>query len=152
MEHYPGTVIFATNAITNYDYAFQRRFQYNLHFALPDVRARRHILELQCFSEKIAPSVDRDELAEKLEGFSGGDIHNVVRRAIVRGMQAIVAGQASAIQQHHFLYAIECVAKSRAAFHKTTPMPLGLPLAHPSAVSSGGTQTPPPPDEGPSTL
>ena len=45
---------------------------------LPDLETRRELLKLNLQSIKVAEDVNLEELAEKIDGYSGADITNVV--------------------------------------------------------------------------
>jgi len=128
LDVYKGVVIFATNNIVNYDVAFQRRFHYNIHFPLPESDARCQILQKHCLSDRLSSDVGFGGLAEEMEKFSGGDIENVVKRAVIQGMRDILGGYADSISPVHFEKAIKTVKSSKEAFASkaTKPLPLQM--------------------------
>ena len=77
-------VIGATNKPWKLDEPFIRRFQKRIYVPLPDKGARRKMLELLTSKIKLAPDVDLDALAEKLEGYSGSDIKDIVQGAYLK--------------------------------------------------------------------
>ena len=77
-------VIGATNKPWKLDEPFIRRFQKRIYVPLPDKEARRKMLELLTSKIKLAPDVDLDVLAEKLEGYSGSDIKDIVQGAYLK--------------------------------------------------------------------
>lgn len=52
-------------------------FRFYLDIPLPDAESRRELLRLNLSTIKVADDVDLDELADKIEGYSGADITNV---------------------------------------------------------------------------
>ena len=77
-------VIGATNKPWKLDEPFIRRFQKRIYVPLPDLRARRRLLELLTRNIRLASDVDLDRLAEMLEGYSGSDIRDIVQSAYIR--------------------------------------------------------------------
>ncbi|MBN1417874.1 MAG: ATP-binding protein [Planctomycetes bacterium] len=73
----------ATNEPWALDPAILRpgRFDEKIYVALPDRAARRRILAMNLDAKPLAPDVDLDLLAERLEGMSGADIRNICRKA-----------------------------------------------------------------------
>jgi transitional endoplasmic reticulum ATPase len=57
------------------------RFDYILPFAKPDVAERAAIMRLCCRRVPLAPDVDFDEFAGRLEGFTGADIESLCKKA-----------------------------------------------------------------------
>ncbi len=77
-------VIGATNKPWKLDEPFIRRFQKRIYVPLPDLRARRRLLEILTRNIRLASDVDLDRLAEMLEGYSGSDIRDIVQSAYIR--------------------------------------------------------------------
>ncbi len=77
-------VIGATNKPWKLDEPFIRRFQKRIYVPLPDVKARRKLLEMLTSKIKLAPDVDLDKLARMLEGYNGSDIKDIVFDAYMR--------------------------------------------------------------------
>ncbi|TET31896.1 MAG: ATP-binding protein [Planctomycetota bacterium] len=73
----------ATNRPWEIDEAVLRpgRFDNKFHIGLPDLEARRRILELNLEGRAIEDDVDLDALAVQLEGYSGADIRNICDHA-----------------------------------------------------------------------
>lgn len=71
-----------------------------------------------------------------MEGFSGGDIQNTVKRAVVRGMRDVLAGIADQISQPHFELGIGIVKASKEAFANkfTRSVPLHVIKPGPSRI------------------
>ncbi|MDR1719818.1 MAG: ATP-binding protein, partial [Dysgonamonadaceae bacterium] len=79
MENLNGILIATTNLTENLDKAFERRFLYKIEFGMPSLEAKTAIWRsnLQNISGNEAT-----ELAQKFD-FSGGQIENIVRKAMV---------------------------------------------------------------------
>jgi transitional endoplasmic reticulum ATPase len=75
----------ATNVPWQLDPAMLRpgRFDEKVYIPLPDLPARRKMLDIYFGKRPIDTTVDLDALALKLEGFSGADIRYVCDRAAV---------------------------------------------------------------------
>jgi SpoVK/Ycf46/Vps4 family AAA+-type ATPase len=88
MDRFEGVLIFATNRLDNYDYAFMRRILTHIEFELPDreclVRLWRGL-----FPEQMprAADVDFASLADHSAGLAGGDLLNVVLLAAGRAVE-----------------------------------------------------------------
>jgi len=81
---HPGLLfIGATNEPWALDPAVLRpgRFDEKIYVPLPDFAARRRILELNLKGRPLSPEVNLDDLAERLEGYSGADIANICAKA-----------------------------------------------------------------------
>ena len=76
-------LIAATNRPDVLDPALQRpgRFDRQVVVPLPDIRGRRHILEVHTKRTPLAGDVDLDVLAKGSPGFSGADLENLVNEA-----------------------------------------------------------------------
>lgn len=83
LDAFDGIVAFATNLARNFDSAFVRRIPIHIAIPLPDRDGRRRIAET--LLPKAVPfrsEVDFDVLAAETEGFSGGDLKNVVVNSV----------------------------------------------------------------------
>jgi len=92
----------ATNVPWQLDTAVLRpgRFDEKVYIPLPDLAARRKMLEIYLGKRPVADDVDLDGLAVKLEGFSGADIKYVCdRSATVPFLQSVVSGKEGEITQ-----------------------------------------------------
>jgi len=76
-------VIATTNRPDLIDSALLRpgRLDRHIHVPVPDEDARRKILDVHTRNKPLADDVDRDELAERMEGYVGADIEAVTREA-----------------------------------------------------------------------
>lgn len=77
-------VIAATNKPWDLDEPFIRRFQKRIYVGLPDFTARKRLLQMLLSKLPAGANVDIDELARRLEGYSGSDIKDLVQDAYMR--------------------------------------------------------------------
>jgi transitional endoplasmic reticulum ATPase len=75
----------ATNVPWQLDPAVLRpgRFDQKIYIPLPDLAARRKMLDLYLSKRPLADGIDLDAVAQRLEGFSGADIKYICDRAAV---------------------------------------------------------------------
>jgi len=116
-ERHEGALLFigATNEPWMLDPAVLRpgRFDEKIYVPLPDLPARRRILEMNLRGKPLAPDVDIGELAELMEGYSGADIVNVCRKvADAAFLKAVKAGVDRPIRMSDFLSALHEVHPS----------------------------------------
>jgi SpoVK/Ycf46/Vps4 family AAA+-type ATPase len=87
LESFNGIVIFATNLIRNYDRAFETRIFKHIKFELPDKELRKELIRSLIPSkvpiENPLNDHDIELLATISEGFSGRDIKNAIRDALI---------------------------------------------------------------------
>ena len=85
----------ATNVPWQLDPAVLRpgRFDEKVYIPLPDLAARRKLLELYLEKRPLADDVNLDTLAERLEGYSGADIKYLCDRCAVVPFLHAVAGR-----------------------------------------------------------
>jgi transitional endoplasmic reticulum ATPase len=92
----------ATNVPWQLDPAVLRpgRFDERVYIPLPDVAARKKMLELYLNHRPVAADVNLDELANQLEGYSGADIKYICdRAAMVPFLQSVATGTEGQIGQ-----------------------------------------------------
>jgi SpoVK/Ycf46/Vps4 family AAA+-type ATPase len=77
-------VIGSTNRPFDLDEAVLRRFPRRILVDLPDLETRREILEVTLAENRVDPSVNFTTIAERLEGYTGSDIKEVCREAVVQ--------------------------------------------------------------------
>eukprot|EP00520_Triparma_pacifica_P017188 CAMPEP_0118646488 /NCGR_PEP_ID=MMETSP0785-20121206/8084_1 /TAXON_ID=91992 /ORGANISM="Bolidomonas pacifica, Strain CCMP 1866" /LENGTH=1321 /DNA_ID=CAMNT_0006538487 /DNA_START=131 /DNA_END=4093 /DNA_ORIENTATION=- len=77
-------VIGSTNRPFDLDEAVLRRFPRRILVDLPDLETRTEILEVTMQNNRVAKAVNFTKIAEKLEGYTGSDIKEVCREAVVR--------------------------------------------------------------------
>ncbi len=86
----------ATNVPWQLDPAVLRpgRFDEKIYIPLPDLQARRMLLELLLSHRPVSADVNLDELAARLEGYSGADIKYICdRAATVPFLASVASGQ-----------------------------------------------------------
>jgi SpoVK/Ycf46/Vps4 family AAA+-type ATPase len=76
-------VIASTNRPFDLDEAVLRRLPRRILVELPDVSTRYNVLSVALAHNRLHPSVNLTQLAEELEGYSGSDIKEVCREAVV---------------------------------------------------------------------
>jgi ATPase family AAA domain-containing protein 1 len=77
-------VIGSTNRPFDLDEAVLRRFPRRILVDLPDLETRQEILEVTLAENRLDPAVNLTEIAERLDGFTGSDLKEVCREAVVR--------------------------------------------------------------------
>ncbi|KAJ8326861.1 Katanin p60 ATPase-containing subunit A1 [Batrachochytrium dendrobatidis] len=85
-------VLAATNFPWHIDEALRRRLEKRIYIPLPDLNSRRELLKLSLESIKIADDVDLEDLAKKIDGYSGADITNICRDASMMSMRKRIRG------------------------------------------------------------
>jgi SpoVK/Ycf46/Vps4 family AAA+-type ATPase len=77
-------VIGSTNRPFDLDEAVLRRFPRRILVDLPDLDTRREILEVTLAENRLGPDVNLTKIAERLEGYTGSDLKEVCREAVVQ--------------------------------------------------------------------
>lgn len=77
-------VIGSTNRPFDLDEAVLRRFPRRILVDLPDLETRTEILEVTLAENRLDPSVNLTKIAERLDGYTGSDIKEVCREAVVQ--------------------------------------------------------------------
>mmetsp|Transcript_31129 Transcript_31129/g.51887 ORF Transcript_31129/g.51887 Transcript_31129/m.51887 type:complete len:309 (-) Transcript_31129:144-1070(-) len=77
-------VIGSTNRPFDLDDAVLRRFPRRILVDLPDLETRKEILEVTLAENRLDPGVNLTLVAERLEGYTGSDIKEVCREAVVQ--------------------------------------------------------------------
>ena len=77
-------VIGSTNRPCDLDEAVLRRFPRRVLVDLPDLKTRTEILEVTMQNNRVEPSLNFTQVAEKLEGYTGSDLKEVCREAVVQ--------------------------------------------------------------------
>ena len=85
-------VLAATNLPWELDEAVRRRLEKRIYIPLPTLIARIELLKIAIRGIKLDETVNLDEIAEKLDGYSGADITNVCRDASLMSMRRLVSG------------------------------------------------------------
>jgi transitional endoplasmic reticulum ATPase len=90
----------ATNVPWQLDPAVLRpgRFDEKVYVPLPDLAARRKLLDIYMSKRPLSPEVDLDALAGRLEGFSGADIKYICdRSATIPFLKSVASGEEGVI-------------------------------------------------------
>ena len=77
-------VIGSTNRPFDLDEAVLRRFPRRILVDLPDLETRKEILEVTMAENRLDPSVNLTKIAERLDGYTGSDLKEVCREAVVQ--------------------------------------------------------------------
>lgn len=77
-------VIGSTNRPFDLDEAVLRRFPRRILVDLPDLETRKEILEVTLSENRLDPNVNLTSIAERLEGYTGSDLKEVCREAVVQ--------------------------------------------------------------------
>lgn len=77
-------VIGSTNRPFDLDEAVLRRFPRRILVDLPDLETRREILEVTLAENRLGADVNLTMIAERLEGYTGSDLKEVCREAVVQ--------------------------------------------------------------------
>ncbi|XP_065907565.1 katanin p60 ATPase-containing subunit A-like 1 [Dysidea avara] len=85
-------VLAATNYPWIIDEALKRRLEKRIYIPLPDFEGRRKLLDINLKGVSLTEDVNFDEIATKLEGYSGADITNVCRDAAMMAMRRRIQG------------------------------------------------------------
>jgi transitional endoplasmic reticulum ATPase len=85
----------ATNRLERIEPALLRsgRFDYKIPFAKPDVADRASIMQLCCRRVPLAPDVDFQDFAERIEGLTGADIESICKKATLLAIAELQAGR-----------------------------------------------------------
>jgi katanin p60 ATPase-containing subunit A1 len=86
----PVLLLAATNCPWDLDDAFRRRLEKRIYIGLPDFQTRLCLIKQSLTAVKVDADVRLDELAEKMEGYSGADITNVCRDAAMQPMRECI--------------------------------------------------------------
>lgn len=85
-------VLAATNFPWDIDEALRRRLEKRIYIALPNGNARETLLKINLKDVKLESDVDLNDIAGKLDGYSGSDITNVCRDASMMCMRRKIQG------------------------------------------------------------
>ncbi len=69
----------------------RRRLEKRIYIPLPITAGRRELLRIALKGVKCADDVSLDDIAERLEGYSGADITNVCRDASLMSMRRLIS-------------------------------------------------------------
>ncbi|KAL8578126.1 Katanin p60 ATPase-containing subunit A1 [Nucella lapillus] len=85
-------VLAATNFPWDIDEALRRRLEKRIYIPLPTAEGRRVLLDINLREVELEPTVDLDQVAETLGGYSGADITNVCRDAAMMSFRRRISG------------------------------------------------------------
>jgi len=113
LERFEGIVIFSTNFMKNYDQAFARRLLHSVKFELPDLKCRKNIFDVHLPNKlPLSRDIHSDDLAHLTEGFSGGDIRNVVLKAAAKAANQNISDSEKKISIKNLTDAIDEIRDS----------------------------------------
>lgn len=108
LEKFDGIVIFATNLVSNFDKAFERRINLHILFKIPNIEEREKIWKLLSRTLPLDGGVDFYKLAKEFE-FSGGHIKN----SVINAARLAVAANYEMVMQEHFIKGATLVKEGR---------------------------------------
>uniref|UniRef100_A0A8B9UPD6 AAA+ ATPase domain-containing protein n=1 Tax=Anas zonorhyncha TaxID=75864 RepID=A0A8B9UPD6_9AVES len=85
-------VLAATNFPWDIDEALRRRLEKRIYIPLPTAKGRADLLKINLREVELDPDISLEEIAEKIEGYSGADITNVCRDASLMAMRRRING------------------------------------------------------------
>ncbi|PKU39819.1 katanin p60 atpase-containing subunit a-like 1 [Limosa lapponica baueri] len=85
-------VLAATNFPWDIDEALRRRLEKRIYIPLPTAKGRAELLKINLREVELDPDISLEEIAEKIEGYSGADITNVCRDASLMAMRRRING------------------------------------------------------------
>ncbi len=85
-------VLAATNFPWDIDEALRRRLEKRIYIPLPNSEGREALLGINLRDVEKSPDLDINEIALRLDGYSGADITNVCRDACMMAMRRKIAG------------------------------------------------------------
>jgi SpoVK/Ycf46/Vps4 family AAA+-type ATPase len=122
LEKFDGVVVFSTNLLKSYDKAFARRLLHFVQFDMPDHQARQTLFQVHIPKELPLESiVSLDTLAALTDGFSGGDIRNVVLKSAALAAIQNVPDNDKILTMQYFIDSINEISASKAAMASVTP-------------------------------
>lgn len=77
-------MIASTNRPHDLDEAVLRRLPRRIMVDLPDRDTRKAVLEVSMAANRVSPDVNFTTIADRLEGYTGSDIKEICREAVVR--------------------------------------------------------------------
>ncbi|GAA0466019.1 hypothetical protein Ade02nite_47150 [Paractinoplanes deccanensis] len=123
LDRFAGLVVFTSNFPKNYDVAFVRRIIAHVRIPLPDEPTRARLWDtLLPAALPLAPDVDRAALAAHSEGFSGGELVNVVLGAA--GAAVSRAGDERRLTQRDLLDELENIRRAKSEVGKDHEPPV----------------------------
>jgi len=86
-------VLAATNHPWDIDDAFRRRFEKRVYIKLPDKEGRQSLLDLNLKEVDVDSEVLLEDIADRLEDYSGADITSLCRDAAMMSMRRMIKGK-----------------------------------------------------------
>jgi len=83
-------VLGATNRPNDIDKAILRRLPKRYPLSLPSIQARRAVLSLMLTGVELADDFNLDEILERTQGYSGSDLKEVCRNAVMVGVREAI--------------------------------------------------------------
>lgn len=108
LNEFGGIVVFTTNFISNYDFAFMRRIPFQIKFNLPNEEQRKRLWK-HYLSVGIPYTCDIDGIAAKYEDVSGSDISNAVWMAALDSVNR----QENFVCENRIINAVEKIIKAK---------------------------------------
>lgn len=110
----------ATNVPWEIDTAFRRRFQRRIYVPLPDIEARELIFKINSKGIELDENIEFHKLAKMTEGYSGSDIANICREAVMSPVRELDSNElitdtdikARPVKHEDYVRALENVKKS----------------------------------------
>ncbi|KAL6060862.1 hypothetical protein STEG23_006421, partial [Scotinomys teguina] len=85
-------VLAATNFPWDIDEALRRRLEKRIYIPLPTAKGRAELLKISLREVELDPDIRLEDIADKIEGYSGADITNVCRDASLMAMRRRISG------------------------------------------------------------
>lgn len=125
LDKFDGVVILTTNLFSSFDSALLRRISQHIKFDLPTLEMRKEILKAHIpEAVNLGKNVNFQELAELTKGFSGGDIKNCTREAMLSAiMEADTNGilDDAVLEKKHLICQIDKINKTKDSYNKVDP-------------------------------
>ncbi len=121
LEDVKGIILLAaTNRPDMLDTALLRsgRFGRHIEISLPDLSARKDILNIHFKDKPISNEVDLNQVAEILSGFSGADIKALCQEAILLTIRKAIKGDIDDEDEHSLANVLITENEINEAFHK----------------------------------
>ena len=91
-------ILAATNFPWDLDEALRRRLEKRIYVPLPDFNARVNLLTHLTRDETLMSNVDFEALARETDGYSGADLRNVCRHALMEPMRRLANDAREAVR------------------------------------------------------
>lgn len=125
LDKFDGIVILTTNLFSSFDSALLRRISQHIKFDLPNQEMRKDIIKAHIpEAVTLSENINIDEIAVLTKGFSGGDIKNFTREAM---LSAILEADSkgcltnAVLDRSHLISQIEKINLTKDVYNKTDP-------------------------------